>query len=431
MLFFYTLGVWLYGLLIFLVSPFNRKAGLWIDGRRGILGKVAAATGGMGRCCWFHFASLGEFEQGRPVLEALRRRFPEKPIVVTFFSPSGYEVRRNFAGADHVFYLPPDTPGNARTFISLLNPEFAVFTKYEYWYYYFRELKRIKIPLYMISAIFRKDQPFFKGYGTLHREMLATVTGLFVQDEKSQRLLDELFRRYPRMRRPGEVIVSGDTRFDRVAENATTARNFPEIQRWIGGSPVLVCGSTWLPDEKRLAVLCANFPGWKFIVAPHETDAGRIGEILQTLGKHRVTRYSSIQETVPGETPEDKSQVLLIDTIGMLSALYRYADIAYIGGGFGSGIHNTLEAAAFGAPVIFGPNYSRFREARDLIGLAAGFSIVTSDELLQVFADLQHEPFRRAAGQKAAEYVRAHVGATDRILARIAPPENAAASAPA
>jgi 3-deoxy-D-manno-octulosonic-acid transferase len=415
MLFFYSLGVWFYTLIILLVSPFNAKAREWIRGRRGILGKISTEAGSIGRTYWFHFASLGEFEQGRPVLEALKKQAPGKKVVVTFFSPSGYRVRKRYPVADHVFYLPLDTAKNAREFIRIINPELAVFTKYDYWYYYFRELSRQEIPLYVISAIFRKQQPFFRWYGGLHRAMLGFVDTIFVQDERSRKLLEEIGV-FERTGAPGidplrgKVVVAGDTRFDRVAEVAGNARKFPEIEKFIGGAPVFVCGSTWEKDERLLTALPGRYPGWKFIIAPHETGESRIREIRSLFGE---------AETVLHSCMDKPARVLVIDTVGILSSLYQYGLIAYIGGGFGAGIHNTLEAAAFDLPVIFGPNYRRFKEACDLTGAGAAFSIRNEHELHAIADSLMNDGVRQLAGKAAGEYVRLHTGATGKIVSGI------------
>jgi len=356
-------------------------------------------------CIWFHFASLGEFEQGRPVLEQMRALHPGNKVVVTFFSPSGYEIRQNTPLADAVYYIPLDTPANARRFIDTLQPKMAVFTKYEYWYHFFNETHRCGIPLYVISAIFRPEQVFFKWYGGLHRKMLAFVTHFFVQDDRSRQLLLPLSI--------NNVTVSGDTRFDRVWANAQQPKAVPAIAAFINSHKVFIAGSTWPHDEQLIARLVSQYPGWKFIIAPHEISEEKIQKLISILPEGSI-RYSQLT------THHSPLTILIIDNIGMLSSLYQYGDIAYIGGGFGAGIHNTLEAAAFGLPVIFGPEYSKFKEAHDLIDLQAGFSINDAEGLTAVTNNLVNDQtFYNSASQKAKEYVGAHTGATAAIIKHI------------
>src|ERR1700761_7645046 len=368
----YNLGVRFYFFSILVASIFNKKAKAWINGRKNISYEHFEQS------AWFHFASLGEVEQGLPVLMAFRSKNPGQKIVVTFFSPSGYEIRKNTPYADAVYYLPLDTPNNARQFIAALNPSIAVFTKYEYWYHFFNELHNNHIPLYIISGIFRPDQVFFKWYGGLHRKMLGFVTRFFVQDEDSKLLLQKL--------NIDNVSVSGDTRFDRVWANAQQPKSFPLIETFKNGQKVFIAGSTWPEDEVLIAQLVDDHPDWKFIFAPHEIGEEKINKLLDVL-PDSATRYSQL-------TINHSPQTLIIDNIGMLSSLYQYGDMAYIGGGFGAGIHNTLEAAAFGLPVIFGPNYEKFKEAKDLIALQAGFSISNENELKKAVAYLMKDEER-------------------------------------
>lgn len=416
MLFLYRTGMALFGLLMRLAALWHPKARLWVRGRKGLLAHIAAELPDGKPSAWFHFASLGEFEQGRPVLEGFRRRRPDLQLIVTFFSPSGYEIRKNYAGADHVFYLPEDTPANAAEFIRLIRPELAVFTKYEYWYFFFRELHRQGIPLYMISSIFRPDQVFFKAYGSLHRRMLGWVGHFFVQNEVSVQLLKgQGFQ---------NVSLSGDTRFDRVAELSQDPKKMMEVSDFCGDAPVLVAGSTWPEDEALLAELLQQYPDWKLIIAPHEVDEAHIQELMKRFPDGQAIRYTEL-ESQKSKIKKNSSilnthySILLIDTIGLLSSLYAYGDIAYIGGGFGKGIHNTLEAAAYGIPVIFGPKYEKFQEAKDLISENAGFSIGNAPELKQVFATLQEVKQRDQAGQAAGNYVQSRIGATEMILRHI------------
>lgn len=400
MLFLYDLGIQLYSFLIRLASLRSKKAALWIKGRRNILKLIEDQLDKEVRYTWFHFASLGEFEQGRPVLEQLKAEHPETPILITFFSPSGYEIRKDYALADHVFYLPPDTAKNAREFIRMVNPSMAIFTKYEYWYHYFEELHKQNIPLFIVSGIFRKEQPFFKWYGSLHRQMLGWVFHFFVQNEYSKQLLNEIGIE--------NVTVSGDTRFDRVAQNAANIQEIKKIGDFCAGSKVFIAGSTWPEDEKLIAFLASHYPEWKFIIAPHEVNSGRIREVEKLFSD--TIKYSQFNIQDP---PDGTQQVLIIDNIGILSSLYQYGSIAYIGGGFGAGIHNTLEAAAFGLPVIFGPNYKKFREAKDLISQGGAKSI---NNLIQLQKAFEYLATHQEAGEICKYYVQQNTGATEKIV---------------
>ncbi|MFM6976995.1 MAG: 3-deoxy-D-manno-octulosonic acid transferase [Sphingobacteriaceae bacterium] len=415
MLFLYRLGLLVYSGLMYLAALWHPKAKLWVGGRKGLIQKVAEKLNTAEQRAWFHFASLGEFEQGRPVMEALKKERPELKLVVTFFSPSGYEIRKNYALVEAVFYLPLDTPQHAADFIRLVNPQMAIFTKYEYWYFFFRELHRKRIPLYLISGIFRPKQVFFKWYGGLYRRMLGFVSHFFVQNTESQDLLAQLGF--------DQVSVSGDTRFDRVAELAHHPRVLPELKAFCGSSPVFIAGSTWPADEALLCELLKKYPDWKLIIAPHEVDEAHIQELMKRFPKGQAIRYTELESQnlkVKNRTTHNlQPAILIVDTIGMLSSLYAYGDVAYIGGGFGKGIHNTLEAAAYGLPVIFGPNYEKFQEAKDLIEESAGFSVANVQELERVFGSLQDEAKRKAAGKAAGAYVQNQVGATAVILKHI------------
>nr|WP_121270838.1 glycosyltransferase N-terminal domain-containing protein [Pedobacter schmidteae] len=403
MLWLYNIAIQLYSLLIRILSPFNTKASLFINGRKHIFDKIAKKVRPNTPHIWFHFASLGEFEQGRPVLEQLKTAYPEKKIVITFFSPSGYEIRKNYTMADGVFYLPLDTPGNAQRFIQTVQPELAIFTKYEYWYHYFKALHQHNIPLLIISGIFRPNQIFFKSYGSFHRKMLGYVTRFFVQNNESIALLKTIDIQ--------NATLSGDTRFDRVAENAALSKRLDVIGKFCGDMPVLIAGSTWPEDEQLIAQLCKMHPNWKFIIAPHEIGIHHIREIEKLFPE--AIKYADFAVDISEHHP----QVLIIDNIGMLSALYAYGKAAYIGGGFGAGIHNTLEAAAFGIPVIFGPKYDKFQEAKDLIQLGAAKSINNLNELEVAFSTLTTSV---DSGQIAKDYVNSKTGSTDQIVQYLA-----------
>ncbi|MDB5155050.1 MAG: 3-deoxy-D-manno-octulosonic acid transferase [Mucilaginibacter sp.] len=396
MLLFYNLGVRFYFLLVRIASIFNKKASLWINGRKKINYQYFQKS------AWFHFASLGEFEQGLPVLTAFKSSNPDLKIVITFFSPSGFEIRKNTPLADAVYYLPLDTPHNAHKFIAAINPSIAVFTKYEYWYHFFNELHHRDIPLYIISGIFRPYQVFFNWYGGLHRRMLSFVTRFFVQDEDSKLLLQKIGIY--------DVSVSGDTRFDRVWANGQQPKSFPLIDEFKNEHKIFIAGSTWPEDEELVVQLVKIYPGWKFIFAPHEISEEKINRLIELLPANSAIKHSQL-------TTYNSQQTLIIDNIGMLSSLYQYGDIAYIGGGFGAGIHNTLEAAAFGLPVIFGPNYNKFKEARDLIALQAGFSVTDENELKKALSYLTKDENRyHAISKTIKEYVKEHTGATKTIM---------------
>ncbi|WP_342633821.1 3-deoxy-D-manno-octulosonic acid transferase [Mucilaginibacter celer] len=418
----YNIGIKLYSFFVLVASLFNNKAKLWVQGRKNIA--FIRVEGSI----WFHFASLGEFEQGRPILEAMRNLHPTKKIVVTFFSPSGYEIRKNTSLADYVYYLPLDTPGNARRFIDAINPEMAVFTKYEYWYHFFNETRKRHIPLYIVSGIFRPGQVFFKWYGGFNRRILKLVSHFFVQDEASKQLLQGIDIT--------NATVSGDTRFDRVWANAQNPKTLPLIEEFKNGQKLFIAGSTWPQDEALLAKLVTDYPDWKFIFAPHEIPEEKVNTLMNLLPEGTAIRFSDLAK-VKGERLKSKGeasamnhepstvnylnlQSLIIDNIGMLSSLYAYGDIAYIGGGFGVGIHNTLEAAAFGLPVIFGPNYQKFNEAKELIKLKAGFSINNEAELKGIVETLVNdEGFYSFTRKKILGYVEENVGATEAIMSFI------------
>lgn len=403
-IFFYTLSLKFYQLAIFISSFFSKKAKQWIVGRQNIFERIEKSGVNQSKNIWFHVASLGEFEQGLPVMEKIRNQFPEHKIVLTFFSPSGYEVRKKTKAADFVFYLPMDSPKNAQKFIKLIKPEKAFFVKYEFWYFYLKNLSENKIPTYLFSAIFREKQHFFKWYGSLGRKMLSFFEHIFVQNQKSVELLAKIGIE--------NVSIAGDTRFDRVAEIAQNSKKFEIVEQFSNTKFCFVAGSTWEADEKIIIDFINTKPeNLKFIIAPHnisEKNILRITNLLQV----DYSLYSNAKLE-----PVSQKQVLIIDNIGMLSSLYKYGQIAYIGGGFGTGIHNTLEAAVFGMPVIFGTNYQRFQEAVDLINKGAGLSISNFEEfenLLNLL--LQDENLLKKKSEIAENYVKSKCGATDIIL---------------
>lgn len=403
----YDIALTLYAWVVSLAGRWHAKARLWSEGRRNLIGRMTEAIPQDERIVWVHVASLGEFEQGRPIIEQLRRMHPEFKILLTFFSPSGYEIRKNYKGADYIFYLPIDTPAKARRFLDAAHPEIAIFVKYEFWLNLLAELRRRKIRTYIVSAIFRRKSVFFKHYGYLWRQALESFDTLFVQNDESKRLLGELGF--------DNVIVAGDTRFDRVAEIAAAAKRIDLIDRFKGDGRLFVAGSTWGPDEELLIELMNRNPEIRFVVAPHEMEEQRI-ERLMTAVRGGSIRYT---QCTP-HTALGNKQLLVLDTVGILASVYGYADWAYIGGGFGAGIHNTLEAATFGLPIAFGPNYTKFKEARDMITLGAAHSVATADELADWFRPLRdNEEHLRQTSRIAKDYTSRHQGATDIILGTI------------
>jgi 3-deoxy-D-manno-octulosonic-acid transferase len=409
----YNLGIGLYITAIRVSSLFNKKAALWVKGRKNIFSRMQAQLKPGEKRVWFHCASLGEFEQGRPVIEAFRKRYPSHRVVLTFFSPSGYEIRKNYPGADYIFYLPADTRRNAERFLSLVQPKKAFFIKYEFWYHYISGLHTRNIPAFVVSANFRRDQIFFRSYGGFFRHFLRKISFFFVQNTSSLNLLESIGVR--------NVLVSGDTRFDRVAQIASSALALPLVEKFRGNHPMLVAGSTWPKDEELLIGLIADIPGddLRLIIAPHEIHESSIAALeasVQKLTGRRAVRYSALQ----GQDASSYS-VLIIDNIGMLSALYGYADWAYIGGGFGRGIHNILEAAVFGAPVFFGPNCLKFAEAVELTALGGAFRITSSAEMRQILLNLTKDTERyKKILSCNKSYVQERTGATARIIERTA-----------
>ncbi|AFC26718.1 3-deoxy-D-manno-octulosonic acid transferase [Saprospira grandis] len=404
-LFFYRLGLWAYRLALQLASPFVPKAKLWTQGRQNWRKKYAKQLAQLPKNkkrYWFHAASLGEFEQGRPLLEALRAQEPEALILLSFFSPSGYEKQKNYALADWVGYLPMDGPKNAQDFIALLAPEQAFFVRYEFWYFYLKILAEKNIPAYLVSANFWPALPFFKPWGGLFRKMLAQYQQIFVQDEYSKDLLASI---------SCPAIVTGDTRLDRVLRIREEAKNYPLVQEFKGENKLWVLGSSWPADEK----ICLPFyldhlqpKNWKLLIAPHEIGEERIQKLLNSLPKGSAIRYSSLSE----KELSGQENILIIDNIGMLSSLYRYANMAYVGGGFGKGIHNTLEPAVYQIPLFFGPNHKKFVEATDLINLGLAQAIRSQEELATAFNGLNY----KLLAQKAEQYIQAQAGASQKIL---------------
>lgn len=402
----YNLGIYIYSMLIHLVAPFSRKPRKMMKGHWVVYELLRQQKEKDAKYIWFHAASLGEFEQGRPLIERIRERYPEYKILLTFFSPSGYEVRKNYQGADIVCYLPMDKPRNVNKFLDIIQPCMAFFIKYEFWKNYLDELHKRQIPVYSVSSIFRKEQIFFKWYGGLYRKVLSDFDQLFVQNETSKRFLAKIGI--------NKVSVVGDTRFDRVLEIRKEAKDLPLVEAFKGDSLTIVAGSSWAPDEDLFIEYFNTHPEVKLIIAAHVIDENHLVEIISKL-KRPYVRYSKANEK-----NVVNADCLIIDGFGLLSSIYRYGEIAYIGGGFGVGIHNILEAAVYGIPVIFGPKYQKFMEARDLIEEKGAFSIENYEELSQLLDKMiSDKEFLNKSGSNAGNYVTRNLGASERILSQI------------
>ena len=399
----YTVCIAIYAALIRLVALFNKKARLWCVGRRGMAERMRQTIGETDNVVWIHVASLGDFEQGRPLVDYVKARYPDYKILLTFFSPAGYEVRKNYPNADYVFYIPADTPGEVRRFLDVARPKVAIFVKYEFWLNMLAELRKRNIRTFIASSIFRRNSIFFSPFGTIWREALKTFETIFVQDDGSKALLAEIGFE--------NVVVAGDTRFDRVAAIAEQAERVDVVEQFKGNSRLFVAGSTWGPDEDILLPLINENPDVKFVIAPHEMDESRIERVLREV-KGGAVRYTQLTESASVD-----KQVLVLDTIGLLSRAYGSAEWAYIGGGFGAGIHNTLEAAVYGMPVAFGTKYRKFKEACDLIDLGVGRSVANAAELKSWFAELKSDgDYLARLSALAKVYVGHHRGATEKIV---------------
>lgn len=408
MSFLYNLSIHIYSILIHLASIFNNKAKQWVRGRKDIFERIRSEVGTVEKIAWFHAASLGEFEQGRPVIEAFKKQFPEYKILLTFFSPSGYEIRKNYEGADYIFYLPVDSKSNAKKFIRLINPQIVIFIKYEFWFNYLKILNQNNTPVFIVSAIFRREQHFFKWYGGWFRKNLQNIAWFFVQNENSLELLKSI--------ELNNATVSGDTRFDRVVEIAKNPKKFTLVEGFVKNSFVLLAGSTWPEDEKMLTHLFSlNIPGFKLIIAPHEIHESHILQIEKNYSSHKIIRLSKAEKVKVADF-----DILIIDGMGFLSSLYQYCHVAYIGGGFGKGIHNILEAVTFGKPVIFGPNYKKFAEAVELVEKGGAFTFQNETGLKSHFGNLANlESFYQKSTALCKTYIETNKGATKKILQKI------------
>jgi 3-deoxy-D-manno-octulosonic-acid transferase len=403
----YHTGILAYGAAIRIASLFSGKASEWQKGRRDWKKKLRIqmeALPSSSQRIWVHCASLGEFEQGRPIIEGIKQQSPETQIVLSFFSPSGYSIQKNYAHADIVTYLPLDTPSNAKHFIKTLQPHLAIFVKYEFWYFHLMELEQSAVPTFLISAIFRSDQYFFKNTGPLPGKILQSFNHIFVQDQTSRKLLQQIGLT--------KLSLAGDTRVDRVLQVAENANQYPILEAFTKGKRVLVAGSTWPEEEAMLVKLIEHqWPeDWRLILAPHEVKKEKIDRLCSQF-KQAPPRFTAISENHIPDSP-----VLILDTIGMLSSAYRYGDIALIGGGFKSGIHNILEPAAHHLPVLFGPKHEKFKEAGWMIKNGGAFCFQEASELQAIFRQLQQEEERTLAGQNAYSYLEKNKGATETIL---------------
>ncbi len=389
---------------------YNGKARKWLDGRRNWRQQLAAALTPGEKRIWIHCSSLGEFEQGRPLIEALKEQYPDHKIVLTFFSPSGYEACRSYDKADHICYLPMDGRAAARDFVAAVSPSLVLFVKYEFWHYYLAEVKRRQMPLLLVSGAFRPEQPFFKWYGGFFRKMLHCFTHIHVQDGVSAKLLQAIGIR-------DNVTISGDTRYDRVSAIAARVKQIPEAERFKGTSKIFIAGSTW-PDDERLIKECLpQLPSdWKLVIAPHEIDARHIRQVQELFGSE-MALFSEL----PGNAALYDKRILVIDNIGMLSSLYTYGAIAYVGGGFQKGgIHNVLEPAVFGIPVIIGPIYQKFVEAASLVSAKAAFPVNNATEAGKLIHDLAtDDTARQSIRDILQKFMKKKVGATAKIMAQI------------
>ena len=401
----YNLIIYLYQFGVFVYSFFNEKVNKMWRGEKEAIRILREKVDPNAQYVWFHAASLGEFEQGRPLIEQLRRDHPEYKVLLTFFSPSGYEVRKNYEGADIITYLPLDTITNARRFLRTIRPVMAFFIKYEFWYNYLHILKHRKVPVYSVSSIFRPEQVFFKWYGRQYGRVLKCFTHFFVQNEISKELLAKIGIH--------DVTIVGDTRFDRVLQIKEQTKRLPIVEAFRSSAPTMVAGSSWLPDEEIFVRYFNEHREWKLIIAPHVINEDHINQIL-AMTDRKVVRYTQT-------TPEEAAQAdtLIIDCYGLLSSIYNYGDVANIGGGFGVGIHNLLEAAVWDMPVIFGPNNQRFQEAQELKAVGGGFEIQSYDDFERLMAQFANADYLQSCGTKAGDYVKSRAGATNLIFSAV------------
>lgn len=402
----YNIAIYIYLIGVALASIFSKKVHNMWRGERAAFGLLKSKVDPEAKYVWFHAASLGEFEQGRPLMEKLREQHPEYKILLTFFSPSGYEVRKNYEGADIICYLPLDTPINAIRFLRLVRPVMAFFIKYEFWYNYLHILKHRDIPTYSVSSIFREGQIFFRWYGKQYKQVLKCFTYFYVQNEKSKELLSKLGIT--------NVAISGDTRFDRVLQIKEQSKQLPIIEAFKQTYKVFVAGSSWPPDEDIFIRYFNEHKDWRLIIAPHVIGEDHLKEILSKLNRKTVRYTQATAESV------HDAECLIIDCFGLLSSIYHFGEIAYVGGGFGVGIHNVLEAAVWNVPVLFGPNNKRFQEAQGLLRSEGGFEITDYSQFEQTVDKFMSTPeFLSVSGKKAGDFVKSKTGATDIVLSSV------------
>jgi len=408
MLFLYNLTIYIAGFFLKIVALFSPKIKLFVEGRKNVFSTLEEKIKANNKTIWFHSASLGEYEQGLPVIEKIKEKYPSHKIIVTFFSPSGYEVRKNNTVADVTIYLPLDTKSNAKRFLKLVHPEFAFFIKYEFWLNYLQELEKSKTPTYLISGIFRDNQMFFKWYGGFYRKALNAFTYFFVQNESSKQKIESLGFK--------NVIVSGDTRFDRVNAILERDNRLDFVENFKNNQPTIVVGSSWPKDEVLIAEYINQAPeNVKFIIAPHNIKPDQISDLLSKITKSTILFSEKENKDL------SNYNVLIIDTIGILTKIYSYGTIAYVGGGFGNpGIHNILEPATFGIPIVIGPNYSNFAEAVALVEIGGCLTISTNVELKAVFNQLLNDKnFLEEKSKICKSFIQDNKGATETIMKRI------------
>ncbi|NLN32050.1 MAG: 3-deoxy-D-manno-octulosonic acid transferase [Flavobacteriaceae bacterium] len=402
----YTFFIQMYGFAVSIAAHFNPKANLWISGRKNWKNKMKQAISPDDKVIWVHCSSLGEFEQGRPVMEKIKKEFPHHKLAVSFFSPSGYEVRKDYQGADYIFYLPLDTPKNAKQLIKILHPEVLILVKYEYWYNLLKRLQKKDIPVIVISAVIKEDILFFRPFGSWFRKIIAGIEHFFVQDNDSKNLLESIGIE--------KVTVSGDTRFDRVKEIREANARVEFIEKFKGNSKLIVAGSTW-PDDEEILVKFINekMPDdWKLIFAPHNIKEKEILSLSEKINKKTAVYTKSDQNQI------ENSQILILDTIGMLTKIYAYSDLSYVGGGFTkTGVHNTLEPTVFGVPIIFGPNYENYFEAIDLLENQGAVRFIDQYDFDQKMTNLiANEDERKLRGNAAENYIQGKPNSTELII---------------
>lgn len=414
MIFLYNFAIAMLYVAIVVAAPFNRKAGKLLQGHRRLFARLKETLKDDSPILWFHAASTGEFEQGRPVMEEIRKLYPQYKILLTFFSPSGYEAKKTYAGADYIFYMPFDFSWNVKRFYRIVKPKAVFFIKYEFWFNFIHHANQLGIPVYCFSAIFRPNQFFFQWYGQWYRKLLYKFNHIFVQNKPSAILLNQIGIE--------QVEVCGDTRFDRVAQIAAASKHLPAIDFFAVQSKVIVAGSTWPADEALLVKYfnekLTDTPRFKYIIVPHEVDDEKHLNELSAQFNGKAVRYSHI---TPSQSM-DNYRVLIVDVIGILSSIYRCGYVAYIGGGFGKGIHNILEAATYGIPVVFGPRFQKFQEALDLTSRKGAFSVKNHRQFVQTMDSLLNdEILYQKACMVCKNYVQENMGSTGKILEKITP----------